>query len=317
MDAVPALGTELDYERGVGLTLLALNPSATFGLGRGFQVGIEVPFAFKDKVFSYSRGGEPYVPASAVDRLTSFGIGDVRLLGGLTGKPPNTRLVLNARLGVALPTGKTADEPRGLMFGGGTVDPLLDLSLLLRTKPFGLLVGGNARLPLYENSKGYKGGITVEGTVGATFSAPRPAQSLELLLLLHAVHVEPERWLGAPWMNSGRDVFAVSLGALYGVIPGLSVNAQIRTNVFEVARGEQFTQPVTLSVGVSGTIDLRKKEDEHGHGDEDGDECEDEHGPGDEDEQTRQQSWSWSPRTSSRPSRFSSGSWGRRARSGR
>ncbi|MCP4872342.1 MAG: hypothetical protein GY898_26880 [Proteobacteria bacterium] len=269
VDLVPTLGGVPEHERGVGLTLLELQPTVSFGLGKGFKVGVDVPFAFKDKLFSYSIGGQDYEPPDAVGRLTNFGLGDIRVRGGLTGKPPGTKLILNASVGVSLPTGKSADEPRGLMFGGGTVDPLVSLNLLLRTRPFGLLVGGNARLPLYDNSKGYRGSITIEGTVGTTFSPPRPADKLELLLLVHAVHVEPERWLGSPWLNSGRDVIAMTLGGLLIVAPGLSVNAQLRTNVFEVARGEQFTQPVTLSVGVSGTIDLRKKKDEHGHGDED------------------------------------------------
>jgi len=266
-DSVPAEGDVPAYLRDVRLALVALQPAATIGLGRGFQLAVEVPLVFKDKLYGYSRDGAAFVPEGLPERLTRVGIGDVRVRFGLTGRVPNAPLILSFAVGAALPTGATGDHPRDLVFGNGTVDPVVNADLVVTTRPFGLIAGASARFPLYENGKAYQGSVTVEGTVGTMFRPPRPADKLQLLALAHVTHVEPERWQGSAWVNSGRDVIAVSLGALYGVTPKLVVHAQMRVNVFEVPRGEQFSQPLTLSVGMSGTIDLKKKhDDDDGHG---------------------------------------------------
>jgi hypothetical protein len=255
-----------------GITLVRLQPGFAIGLGKGFQLGFRLPIDIKGSTIRYELlDGAPYSPpyGSIHHRTeTLIGLGDAQFEFGLHGAPPGTPILLGLGLGVVLPTGKTEEDPfelaarekehQHLQFGGGTVDPTVSLSFVLRTRPFGMLLFGGARVPLYENPKGYRGSISIQGAVGSTFRPSSPADRLQLLLLLHASHQEPERWYGEPGENSGRDTLGVSIGATYSVSPRVTVHAQLLANLLESARGAQFAQPVVLSLGVSGLIDLPK-----------------------------------------------------------
>jgi hypothetical protein len=255
-----------------GISLFRLQPRVTIGFGKGFQLGFRLPIDLKRSTIRYELvDGSPYAPpyGNTHHRTeTLFGLGDGQVQFGLYGAPPATPLLLGVEVGVVVPTGKTEEDPfelaareeehQHLQFGGGTFDPTLSLSLVVRTRPFGLLANGSGRFPLYENPKGYRGSISLDGTVGATFRPASPLQRLQLLLLLHLSHQEPERWRGMVGENSGRNVLGVSLGAVYGITPRLTLHAQVRANVLESAEGAQFAQPVVLSLGVSGLIDLPK-----------------------------------------------------------
>ncbi len=253
-----------------GIGLVRAQPAVTLGLGKGFQVGFRLPVDLKRSTIRYELlDGSPYSPPYGENHHrneTLFGLGDGSVGLGLFGAPPATPLLLGAKLGVVLPTGRTEENPfapaareeehQHLQFGGGTVDPILSLSLVLRTRPFGLVAEGFVRAALYENPKGYRGSLVVEGTVGSTFRPGHPAERLQLLVLLHASHQGAERWNGDVGENSGRDTLGVSLGAIYGITPKLTVHGQLRANVLEVASGAQFAQPVVLTLGVTGLIDL-------------------------------------------------------------
>jgi hypothetical protein len=255
-----------------GIGLFRLQPAVTLGLGRGFQVGFRLPIDLKRSTIRYERAdGSPYTPPYGdLHHRTEvlIGPGDGQLQLGLVGGVPATPLLLSATIGVVVPTGTTQPNPfelasreeehQHLQFGGGTFDPTIALSLVIRTRPFGVIVSGSARVPLYENDHGYRGSASFEGTVGSTFRPGAPLDRLQLLLLAHASHQEPERWAGEVGENSGRDGLGVSLGAIYGVTPRLTVHAQLRANVLESAKGAQFKQPVVLSIGISGLIDLPK-----------------------------------------------------------
>lgn len=256
-----------------GIGLLRTQPAATVGLGKGFQIGFRLPMDLKWSTIRYELlDGTPYSPPYGNNHHrneTLFGLGDASIELGLFGAPPATPLLLGAKVGVVLPTRRTEDNPfpvaareeehQHLQFGGGTVDPTLSLSLVLRTRPFGLVAEGFARVPLYENPKGYLGSLVVEGTVGSTFRPGHPAARLQLLVLLHASHQGPERWDGDVGENSGREALGVSLGAIYGTTSKLTVHGQLRANFLEVARGAQFAQPVVLTLGVTGLIDLPRR----------------------------------------------------------
>ena len=257
---MPGEGEVPAHDREVRVALFSFNPRATFGLGKGFQVAVEVPLALKHRRYTYTLDDEPFAPPGAVPEELRFGVGDVRLRGSLYGSPIGVpQLILGVGVGAALPTGKTGAHPRDLQFGGGTVDPTLDLSLVARTDPVGFLASGSGRFPLYENKKGYRGSIAIEGAVGTMLQPAAPADGLILTFLVHATHLEPERWNGSPWVNSGKDALGLSLGAAYRVNPSFVVHGQVRANVVERRRGEQFGQPVVATLGVTGHIDVKKR----------------------------------------------------------
>jgi len=226
------------------------------GLGRGFQVGYRQPFLLKVE------GETP-----------RFGPGDGRLTGAVYVEPLGTRLILGPRVGVALPTGPAPGQPGLGQFGNGTVDPVVGFDLVLWGQDFGLLATTDARIPLYGNSKGYRGSRVANVSVGPTYRPAEPLLRMQVLLLAHATFVSPEAWQGEDWDESGRVALGATLGVNWNVRKDLALFATLKVNAWEWSRGMQFEQPLVLGVGVSGFVQPKKRAgpepapegDGHGH----------------------------------------------------
>ncbi len=247
--------------------------SASIGLGRGFSITASLPLVLKGFDVGHALpDGTPYdVPYDDPSGPPgpAFGLGDASVLLRLTGRVPNTPLLLNAGVGAALPTGATSPDPfdpsvpalqrQPRQFGNGTVDPQLELGLVLGTRPLGLVVQGRTRIPLYANPHRYQGPWTLDGSVGVVASLPEPLRTLQLLLLLDASHAAPAAWAGEPAANSGRDAVSVRLGFEWAATPTFSVRGQLVATPYQALLGEQFAAPLAAAVGISGVVDLRPR----------------------------------------------------------
>lgn len=253
--------------------------SAAIGLGKGFVIAASIPVVLKSFAVEHQLpDGTPYtIPYSLMSGSSGpvAGLGDAQVKARLTGRVKGTPLLLDVGLGAYLPTGRTSANPfdpslpasqrQPRQFGNGTIDPLLELGLVLGTRPLGLLVQGSTRLPLYSNPNGYQGQLLLGGSVGVMASLPEPVRGLVLLAAVDLSHASPARWSGEVARNSGGDALAVRLGFEAAIRPELSVRGQLVASPYQVLLGEQFVAPVSLGLGVSGLLDLRPKSKRHGH----------------------------------------------------
>jgi len=269
-----------DHRHHQGVVLARLEPSISAGLGRGFHIGFQLPIDLRRAEIEYRLfDGSPYEPAYGDVHHRNewlFGLGDARFVAGWTGEPPGTPVIVGGSLGIALPTGRTEEDPfaaaaveeehQHLQFGNGTVDPLASFRLIVRGETLGMFSSVSGRFPVYANKKGYQGPVELRGAVGPSLRPPEPLRSLQLLLLAVAGGNFPERWQGEPGQNSGLLSVGAHLGVIWNITPSFAIQGSLLANAFQQSRGGQFSRPLTLSLSVSGFLALRpKKAREHGH----------------------------------------------------
>ena len=273
-----------DHLHDQGITLLRLEPGVTAGLSKGFQVSFHLPVDLKVSTIDYrledgSVFDPPYGDVHHRNE-TLFGLGDARVMARWSGQIPASPLLLGFALGAALPTGKTEEDPfvassreethQHLQFGNGTVDPLASILLILTGPDVGLLATANGRFPLYANSKGYRGPRLIDVSVGPTLRLAEPLRAVQLQLTGTFEWASPELWGGLPGENSGMWAVSTRLGLSWNITPQLAIQANLMARLYEQSGGAQISRPVTLTLGVSGFLDLRKlgqrpKPEEHSH----------------------------------------------------
>lgn len=166
---------------------------------------------------------------------------------------------LSIAFGASIPTGRTEEDPyrlgrRGkrhlhIQFGTGTVDPLLEASYLL---PLGdgsqwrLHSSATARVPLYENSRGYEGPTEVSFAIGPSL---RTSDSWSLRAEAEAFHQGRARWNGVPDQNTGLRSWSASI-TLQLRQGRSSVETTLRLPVSQsvVGEGDAFEQSATFGV---------------------------------------------------------------------
>lgn len=255
---------------GQQLSLGRLEVRAYLGTGRGVQFGVELPLELKAVQTEWSAGGAPLTatwPGAYHADGVGFGPGDLRLLAGVTDRPPGSTVVLGVSGGVALPTGRPPKDPvdrtngerRRHEFGGGTVDPLLRLLVSYPgTKSIGVFATGQARVPLYSTPLGYRGSRTFGGAAGPIVSVPDVLKGLRLLVAVQGSVSTAEAWHGTPLPDSGRAALGVLLGADLQATRRFSISGRLQARALDSVTGNQFAVPVTISLGVSGQIDVPK-----------------------------------------------------------
>ncbi len=271
-----------DHEHDQSITLMRLQPGISAGLGKGFQLGFLLPLDLKHTEITYRLlDGQIFDPPYGDihhRNETLFSPGDAQLMARWTGAIPGTPLILGFGLGATLPTGKTEENPfnaaaleqhhQHLQFGNGTVDPLAAIQFIVRGEALGLMARFNGQFPLYRNKKGYRGAHSISVSAGPTLRLPEPLRSVQLSLSGSFNWSSPELWDGEPGLNSGLIAVALRMGLNWNLTQKLAIQANLLTRVYEQSQGAQFTRPVTLTIGISGFLDLRKlgkKSDGHDH----------------------------------------------------
>jgi hypothetical protein len=167
---------------------------------------------------------------------------------------------LRVSLGMALPTGATESDPwvlgeRGtehlhILFGNGTFDPLVDLYYAV---PLGdkwaASLFAKARLPFYENSKGYRGSTEFILSPRLDF---RPTPRLSFAIGATASYLGRSRWARTGTdPNSGAFITYASCNAGYligqSVTAGVSLQMPLHTELF----GEEDGLDAAPTVGIS------------------------------------------------------------------
>ncbi len=268
-----------DHVRRSTFAALRWQGTASIGLGKGFSIAASLPLVLKSFDVAHSRlDGSAYdVPYSLLSGVSGpiVGLGDATVMARLSGRVPNTPLQLQVGLGAALPTGRTSPDPfdpslpasqrQPRQFGNGTVDPQVELGLVVGTRPFGFVAQGTTRIPLYANEHGYRGQWTLGGSAGLLTTLPEPLRSLVLLLMVDASHTSPALWHGEASENSGGDQIALRLAFEWAATDTFSLRGQLVASPLQELEGEQFAAPISLGFGASGIIDLRPKAKRHGH----------------------------------------------------
>ncbi len=197
------------------------------------------------------------------------GLGDIRLEGGYFGRIPGTPVTLGGLLGVALPTGRTEEDPfrlaseglfhQHLQFGNGTVDPLVQFRLIVGSQGVGLLLNASGRFPVYANDKGYQGSSVGTLGLGPVLRLPDPLRGLQPYARATAEVLSPERWNETDGENSGRATLGMALGLIWNPHRLVSVMAQLEATALEFNVGAQVSRPLTATVGVSGYFSVKKR----------------------------------------------------------
>ncbi len=268
-----------EHVRTQTFTGLRWGVGASIGLGEGFQVGVVLPIQLKGFTIDHALAdGTPYDTPYWLNTGPSeveVGLGDTEVMVRVVRRVPATPLMLGVGVGVALPTGRTSQDPfdpalpasrrQHRQFGNGTVDPRVDASVVVGTRPIGFLATGSLRVPVYASEHGYRGQRRVGGTIGIVAAVPPPVEGLQLILAADLAHASPALWNGQAALNSGARSIGVRLGFEWAFRPGASLRAALVTLPLQTLSGEQFRTPVTVSVGLSGVIDVRPKKDRHAH----------------------------------------------------
>ena len=243
-----------DHLHRVRLNLFHSDLSIGYGWSDRVLVSARLPYDVKDQHVSYrTLDGHPYVPPYGdihhrTEKLEGVGDGeiDVSLAAG-----PNW--VLGA--GVTLPFGRTEPDPidlgrRGLkhehiQFGSGTFDPTLAAQW---SRPFGNVRLGasvDARIPLYENSRGFRPPATVRWAVGPSLALGSTALSAQLAGQYQAIG----KWNGEKDEGTGFHNGGAFLRASLLLAKGWRVTPGIYREIYSHSLSdESFRQGTTYSL---------------------------------------------------------------------
>jgi hypothetical protein len=237
-----------DHMHSQGIQWFRSSLGLSMGLGKGWQLHSDIPVDLKRLGIDYTLDGEPYNPPYAGihhREETLFGLTDPTLsVQRYQGLPKD--LVLGLSLGSTLPLGKTEEDPFALAMvgeehqhfqrGTGTFVPSGRADLFwmgLRWRALGWV---NGSLPLYESDLGYLPASSISYGLTAGY---RLSPTIQLMALSQAQHIGPESWDGDSSNTPGRDLVMGGLGAIYAIRPGLVIQAQIRTTLWQQTRSER------------------------------------------------------------------------------
>ena len=235
------------------------------GLGRGFQVALEVPVDVKVSSIDYVlEDGSSYDPPYGNihhRNETLMGLADATLtLQRFAMVTP--QLLIGGGVGSSLPLGETFEDPyelgsqglehQHLQMGTGSFVP----SIVGNGIYNGMRLGGmgyfELRLPLFENDKGYKAPALATLGLGPTWRFTPRLQALSGLVVGWE---GAEEWSGETTDNEGKVTLSSSLGLLYMVGSAWVVQGSAQLNLWQQDLGaRQIEQNLVLTLGVSRTF---------------------------------------------------------------
>ena len=243
-----------DHLHRVRLNLFHTDLSVGYGWTGSRLVSLRVPYDVKDQRVNYrTLDGQPYAPPYGdIHHRTESprGIGDGELdVSFAAGRD----WVLGA--GVTLPFGHTEPDPidlgrRGLkhehiQFGNGTFDPTLAAQW---SRPFGgvrLGASVDARIPLYENSHGYRPPATVRWAAGPSLALGSTGLSAQVAGQYQAIG----KWNGEKDEGTGFHNGGAILRASFLLGKGWRVTPGIYREIYSHSLSdESFRQGATYSV---------------------------------------------------------------------
>lgn len=246
-----------------------LRPLLDYAFTEHFGVEAQLPFRYTNTSIVFRRlNGDAFEP----DYLnihhrneTLTGIGDPWL--SARGSWTLASVQLNARAGVALPLGRTEENPFALgengqphqhvQFGTGTFSPVVSVDARLPLGTVDLNAYGQTQLFLYENGLGYRAGDRFSGGLSV---APKLGLPVGLAVGADVVNEQPERWDGRIQQdgNVGRTDVLVG-GSVDYAFGEITTSLNVRVPVWQhfiraghLHEGDpgQLTYPAVVNVAV-------------------------------------------------------------------
>ena len=188
---------------------------------------------------------------------TLRGLSDLMILG----RRRWSRLAISA--GTTIPIGRTVENPYALgdqgvehqhiQFGTGTVDPLFEANYSVPvTERLTAGASINGRLPLYENSRGFR--APPDGALSLHVSQ-RLSDRVQIRLEGTTFAQGYGYWDGLRDENTGLVATSISAGATFR-LKDVSLSADVRHPISQrtLAEGDAFTQGPTFIVSVGGRL---------------------------------------------------------------
>jgi hypothetical protein len=237
--------------------------SLSYGFGGGWQAMARLPVDLKYLTINYTTpDGKPYDPPYGNihhRNETLLGLSDGQLEIQKYARIGED-LTLGGGLGATVPLGRTEENPyeltkqsaahQHMQMGSGTVDPLANISAIWMFHQWGLLANANGRMPLYENSNGYKPSPTAAISVGPTYRLSSKT------MLTSTVSLRKEwqaTWDGEPDQLSGNTGIDGGAALIYRFTPSLAVMGQGRTTLAQWSDEDLIIQRFTGTIGLSYT----------------------------------------------------------------
>lgn len=170
---------------------------------------------------------------------------------------------LNVSIGATVPTGATVENPYRLgdeglehlhiQFGTGTVDPLFEASYSMPvTERFTAGASFNARLPIYENRRGFR--APPDGAL-SVHASQRLSDRMQIRAEATTFAQGYGYWDGLRDENTGLVATSVSAGVTVD-LDAFSVSADVRHPISQrtLTEGDAFTQGPTVILSVGGRL---------------------------------------------------------------
>jgi thiol-disulfide isomerase/thioredoxin len=260
--------------------------AADLGIAPWFAAGIVVPLrVFSTSIRYLDDSGRPVMienPFVHHHNETLVGVGDPWLFGRAAVR--RAGFTLGARLGVALPLGRTEEDPFRLgdmglrhqhsQFGTGAFEPLAGVEAsrafgAVRVELFGLTLQS-----LYANGHGYQAGDRYAGGLGA--ASGLGTMRWRFRTMLEVQHETAERWNGmvrSDEGNIGRTDALASAIVTYRVTDDWHLSASLKLPVYTHVQGGQLDTSmfVGLSIGTQmrlfeGAAEAHHHDHDHDHG---------------------------------------------------
>jgi hypothetical protein len=259
----------IDHEHHQSMTLTRIQSSLSMGLGSGWQAMIRLPVDIKFMTIDYTdHKGQPYTPPYGNfhhRNETLFGLGDGALQLQRFWRL-NDAWVVGGGMGSILPLGRTEEDPyllasksqyhQHMQMGGGTFDPIASFAAIASADRWGLTVLGSGRMPLYDNSKGYRSSASAQLGLGPTL---RITSKLMTTSDITAQHDEQASWASTPDPTSGRTAVTSGVSMIYRFSPFVALMGQGRFTLAQWSKEDQIVQRFIGSLGVSITPSGKKE----------------------------------------------------------
>jgi len=256
-DVAPECATTFipPHEHHVRVALTHYETTLAYGVGKGTQLSLRLPYDVKDQKVRYTTlDGAPFTPPYGDIHHRSEtlrGISDAMVVVDRAYRDAWT-----FGIGTTLPIGRTVDDPvilgreglkhEHIQFGTGTFEPVL-AAQYAKGRYF---ARADAKISAYESSKGYKGPTTLVWSLGPTFRV----RGVSIDPRLNGQHQTLGHWHGEEDEGSGFDNGGVRLSVS---IPrgALTITPGVYHELWSRGLGGQtFRQSTTFSVAVSARV---------------------------------------------------------------
>ena len=249
------------HEHHQGVTLTRTQASLSYGMGKGWQAMAQLPVDIKHLTIDYTTpDGQPYDPPYGNihhrnETLVGLGDGQWKLQKyGHLGEG----LTLGGGFGTTVPLGRTEEDPYELsandkthqhvQMGSGTIDPVGSVSMVWMSHQWGWMASAHGRMPLYDNSKGYRPSPTINFNFGPTYRISAKT------MVMSSVGVRRDwqaKWGGEPDPLSGFTAIDGGAAVIYRFTPTTAVLGHGKTTLGQWSDEARIKQGFVGTVGVS------------------------------------------------------------------